>query len=107
MTAYVSKEELGLMLPGTMYHYFTDEPEYVVRSPGRAKPGLAARVRAWLSAKVLRRSEAEELASLSDAQLADIGLTRAGVRRAFDPEFVVEYNRQRANLLRTGQGGVL
>jgi len=99
MTAYVSKEELGLMLPGTMYHYFTDAPEYVVRrSPERTAPvaGLFERVRLWLTGWMTRQTEIAGIAALSDAQLADVGLTRADTRRVFDPAFAAEYHGRRS-----------
>ena len=45
--------------------------------------GLWARITAWPR----RRAVIEELPMLSDRELADIGLSRASVRRVFDPRY--------------------
>ncbi len=80
MNAFVSKEELAL-LPATRINY----PEhYADAQSRRSKPGVFARLRAWLD----RRSVAAELNALSDRELADIGLTRADLTRVFEPAFV-------------------
>ena len=66
MTASISKEALGLMLPGTMDHYFQDEPQYLeAPHPGVLSVTFAA-ITAWLA----RRASQAELTGLSDAQLA-------------------------------------
>jgi len=91
MTAHVSKQQLGLMLPGTMSHYFKDEPEYL--EP--ARPGLFARAFAaageWLSGQDTN----EKVSSLSDAQLADIGISRSEVRLSFDEGFAARRDHDR------------
>ena len=94
MTTHISKEELALMMPGTLYHYFHDEPETVQAAPAR-KPGIFARMVETVSAWSRRRSEANELASLSDEQLADIGLSRSELPLVFDPEFAARRNNER------------
>jgi uncharacterized protein YjiS (DUF1127 family) len=102
MTAHVSKEALGLMLPGTMHHYFTDEPEFI-REPAPGV-GLLARIGGWVSEFFARQVTGEELSHLTDAQLADIGLTRAETFRTHDPQFATDYNRSRgAHDLETGR----
>jgi uncharacterized protein YjiS (DUF1127 family) len=93
MTAHVSKEELGLMLPGTMNHYFQDEPEFI-REPVLGA-GMLTRLGAWISAFASRHLTGDDLAGLTDAQLADIGLTRADAARAYDATFAADYNRGR------------
>lgn len=93
MTAHVSKEQLGLMLPGTTHHYFKDEPEFI-REPALGA-GLLARIGTWVSDFLARRVTGEELSHLTDAQLADIGLTRAETFRSHDPQFAADYNRGR------------
>ena len=42
-----------------------------------------------------RRAVINELSSLSDRELADIGLTRYDISRVFDPGFAAEYNARR------------
>lgn len=91
MTAHVSKEQLGLMLPGTMSHYFRDEPEYL-EAP---RPGLLARLCTAMFGWISRRTELEEVASLSDAQLADIGISRNEVPLVFDHAFTAQRNQDR------------
>lgn len=93
MTAHVSKEELGLMLPGTMSHYFQDEPE-IIREPVLGA-GLFTRLGAWVSAFAARHLIGDDVAGLTDAQLADIGLTRSDATRAYDATFAADYNRGR------------
>ena len=94
MTTHISKEELALMMPGTLYHYFHDEPEYQVAAPAQ-KPGLFARMAEVVSAWSRRRAEANELAGLSDEQLADIGLSRSELPLVFDPQFAARRNSER------------
>jgi hypothetical protein len=93
MTAHVSKEQLGLMLPGTMSLFFANEPDYI-REPAPGA-GLLARLGTWVSAIFARPVTADELAHLTDAQLADIGLTRAETLRTHDPHFAADYHRSR------------
>ena len=94
MTTHISKEELALMMPGTLYHYFHDEPEYRVATPA-PKPGVFARIASAVSDWSRRRAEANELAGLSDEQLADIGLSRSELPLVFDPEFAARRNNER------------
>ncbi len=56
-----------------------------------AKPGLIARVTMWLADQPRRRAVLNELRSLTDHELADIGLARADLHRVFDPEFVASF----------------
>ncbi len=91
MTAHVSKEQLGLMLPGTMDHYFQDEQEYLAAP----RPGLFARAMLGISDWFARRATITEVAHLSDAQLADIGVTRADLPSMFDGAFTVRQDQDR------------
>jgi uncharacterized protein YjiS (DUF1127 family) len=89
MNIRVPKEELELLLPTTMSHYFQNEHDY---TPERR--GLWARVRAvlrWIAEAPKRRAVYEELHMLSDHELADIGLSRCDVPHIFDPAFVAEH----------------
>ncbi len=79
MNAFVSKEELAL-LPANRISY----PEHYAEAQSRrSKPSLFARIRTWME----RRSVLAELGSLSERELADIGLNRADLGRVFDPAF--------------------
>ena len=101
MTTHVSKEQLGLMMPGTMDHYFQDEPEYL-EIP---RPGLLARAGAGIDAWIARRTEIEEVAAFSDAQLADIGICRSEAPLVFDRGFVARREQERRiAILQTGRG---
>jgi uncharacterized protein YjiS (DUF1127 family) len=91
MTAHVSKEQLGLMLPGTMSHYFQDEPEYL-EAP---RPGLFARLFSAVSGWASRRTGLEEVSGLTDAQLADIGISRSEIPLVFDAGFAAHRNQDR------------
>ena len=92
MTAYISKEQLGLMLPGTMDHYFQDEPEYLAAP----RPGLLIRAAAAIGAWRARRATIQEVASLSDAQLADIGISRSEAPFMFDRGFAARREQDRS-----------
>jgi uncharacterized protein YjiS (DUF1127 family) len=91
MTAHVSKQQLGLMLPGTMSHYLRDEPEY----PEPTRPGLLAGAVAAVSGWLSRQGQMDEVAGLSDAQLSDIGITHSDVMMVFDAGFVVRREQDR------------
>lgn len=100
MAAHISKEQLGLMLPGTMNHYFQDEPIYL----DGIRPGLLARLAATVTGWFARRAEIEEIAGMSDAQLADIGITRAEAPLVFDAGFAARREHERTVMvLQTGR----
>jgi uncharacterized protein YjiS (DUF1127 family) len=100
MSAHVSNQDFGLLTGGRLPHYFKDEAEQVVaRVPARR--GLFARMAAavaWLIEMPRRRAVLEELATLTDHELADIGLSRVDLNRVFDPAFAAERQRARASL---------
>ena len=100
MTAYVSKEALGLMLPGTMNHYFQDEPQYL-ETP---RPGALALAFTAFTGWMVRRNAVDELAGMSDAQLADIGICRSEVPMLFDKGIVARRGQDRAvSMLQAGR----
>lgn len=89
MNAHVSKEELALMLPASLSHYFRDDVDYVSQ-PETQGPGLLARLAGglrWLVSVPARRAVISELSALSDHELSDIGLSRGELGRVFDPRF--------------------
>ena len=85
--AHVSKEEIALLIPNTLSHYFKDEVDYMpkVEEEGVhlfARIGAAFR---WIAELPRRRAVMDELASLSEHELADIGLTRSDLPHVFEP----------------------
>jgi uncharacterized protein YjiS (DUF1127 family) len=100
MNAYVNKEEIALLIPNTLSHYFKDEVEYMPQ-PEPTKLGLFSRVASawrWLADMPRRRAVMDELDALSDHELADIGLARSELSRVFDPAFAVQREADRAAL---------
>ncbi len=91
MTAHVSKEQLGLMLPGTMSHYDQNEPEYL-EAP---RPGVLSSLLLAVSGWVSRHSEVGDVSSFSDAQLADIGISRSEIPLVQDNAIAAQRNRDR------------
>jgi uncharacterized protein YjiS (DUF1127 family) len=97
MHTRVAKEELAILLPNTMSHYFQDEPAYTVE-PQAARSGLFAHLRAalrWIAEMPKRQAVMDELSMMSDHELADIGLTRSDLPRVFDPTFAADRAAQR------------
>ncbi len=98
MTVRYATEELALMMPTSLSNYFTpsdsgygqEYPAYYYNS-GTARPGIVARIGAWLK----RRAAVHELATLTDHELADIGLSRGDLVVAFDQGFVSKRNAER------------
>ena len=96
MNAHAVRQDISALRSNPFPHYF-DEDDYVPHSTP-ASQGLFARIGSamrWLADLPRRRAALDELGSLSEHELADIGLTRADLPRLFDPEFVDERNRQR------------
>ncbi len=96
MNAHVARQDVSALRSNPFPHYF-DEDDYVPQT-APASQGLFARVGSvvrWLADLPRRRAALDELASLSEHELSDIGLTRADLPRLFDPEFVAQRNRER------------
>jgi len=94
MNAYVGKDEISVQRSDSLSHYFKDEPNYMPQ-PEEESPHFFARLGKflhWLAELPHRQAVMDELASLSDHELADIGLTRADLPRVFDEEFAAERN---------------
>ena len=56
MTTHISKDDLALMMPGTLYHYFKDGSEYRVPTPP-VRPSLFVRLATALADWMQRRAE--------------------------------------------------
>jgi len=107
MTVRYATEEMALMMPSSLNNYFTpsdrgydrEYPAYYFNAEV-AGPGILARFGAWLK----RRSAVNELAALTDHELADIGLSRGDLAVAFDQGFVAKRNADRfGTKLQTGR----
>ena len=89
MNVRVAKEEMALMMPTTLSR-FASAGEHDGRD---ARTGtLFARIGAavqWLVELPRRRAVIDELSTLTDRELADIGLTRDSLAEVFNPEFAV------------------
>lgn len=99
MSQRLAKEEMALLMPNTLSHYFRDDPEQMPadEAPGllaRAATGLGGAIR-WLVEMPRRRAVMDELSALSEHELADIGLSRADVARVFEPGFAVRRDREK------------
>jgi uncharacterized protein YjiS (DUF1127 family) len=97
MSAHAARDDISLLRSNSFSHYFKDESDYMVQPEPRglhlfARIGSALR---WLADLPRRRAVLDELGSLSDHELADIGLTRADLPRVFDADFSAEHNRER------------
>jgi uncharacterized protein YjiS (DUF1127 family) len=97
MSAHVARNDGSLMRSGSFSHYFEDDAGHAVQ-PEPQGQSLFARIGAafrWLAEAPRRHAVLEELGSLSEHELADIGLTRTDLPRVFDPSFAAERNRDR------------
>lgn len=84
MNAPLSADQLALLMSNSLSH-----SSAVVQAVHPLTLGVRLRqFAAYLRSLPQRRSVMNELASLSDRELADIGLHRAEMGRVFDPKFV-------------------
>jgi uncharacterized protein YjiS (DUF1127 family) len=94
MNAYVDRDEIAIQRSDSLSHYFKDDADYMPQ-PEPEAPHFFARLGKlfqWLAEFPKRQAVMDELASLSDHELADIGLTRSDLPRVFDEEFAAERN---------------
>jgi uncharacterized protein YjiS (DUF1127 family) len=97
MTAQFTKDQFNYSLGDTSYvDYSYDEPParvVVVPSLGIGKwlSRFMAAIAGWHRQQAVMR----EMETLTDRELADIGLTRADLPRVFDPGFAADHARGR------------
>jgi uncharacterized protein YjiS (DUF1127 family) len=98
MSQRLAKEEMALLMPNTLSHYFKDDPEQlpVMTDDTGVFARLGGALR-WLAELPRRRRVMDELSSLSEHELADIGLSRGDVANVFDPNFALRHNRDKLN----------
>jgi len=94
MNASINKNEFSFNLPEMLsYHSTWEDADYEPVLPRRRQSwvaraaGLPLR---WASAYAERRRVINELARMSDRDLADLGLSRYDIPRVFDPAFAAE-----------------
>ena len=83
MNAPLAKEQIALLMSNSLTE--RDASPSMPRLAGFKR--FAAQAVAALRALPRRRAVLNELATLTDRELADIGLNRAELHRVFDPQF--------------------
>ena len=89
MNATLPHAQISLMMSDNLTYRetFVEGMEGAVAAP---RPTIGDRMRGWfqtLAELPRRRAVIEELRTLSDRELADIGISRADVGRVFDSRF--------------------
>ena len=95
MSAPITKTELSFKLPQMLsYHSTWDDADYEPARPAR-HTGLLARmaegIRTRAAAWTARHRAMEELADMTDRELADIGLSRSDIPRVTERDFIEEH----------------
>ncbi len=95
MSAPIAKTELSFKLPESLsYHTTWDDADYEPVLPARRR-GLLARLASAVTERFAawnaRRVAIEELAGMTDRELADIGLSRADIPRVTEKNFADEH----------------
>ena len=89
-----NKEEFGFKRPEMLsYHTTWDDADYEPALPRPRRSGVAKLVTVpvrWMRNYAERRRTMNELAKMSDRDLADLGLSRYDIPRVFDPAFAAE-----------------
>ncbi len=100
MNAPLAKEQIALLMSDSLtYRSPAVEGTDGTVADAPAPHGLRHRVGAVISGLMTfsrRRAVLDELSSLSDRELADIGLSRAELSRVFDPHFIEARTRDAA-----------
>jgi uncharacterized protein YjiS (DUF1127 family) len=97
MNARMPKEEMALLMPASLSSATWAD---AFAEPRTGRPTLlqrAAMAAKWVMEMPRRRALLDELSTLSDHELADIGLTRSELNRVFDPAFVAQRDADRAS----------
>ncbi len=96
MRVAFNKDEFFFKLPEMLsYHSTWDDADYEPVLPRPRRGGVATLVAApvrWMRTYAERRRTMNELARMSDRDLADLGLSRYDIPRVFDPAFAAERN---------------
>lgn len=84
MNAPVNNSQLKLLMAETL----SFRAPVADRTPAVAPIGALRRALANMMAAFHRRAVVNELSTLTDRELSDIGLNRADLGRVFDPRFI-------------------
>jgi uncharacterized protein YjiS (DUF1127 family) len=106
MNALTAKDDMSMMRPAALSHYFKDEALHQ-QAPERQPVGLRARIAGlfrFIAELPRRQSVLFELNALSDHELSDIGLVRTDLSRVFEPEFYNSRNGERGATAAATQG---
>jgi uncharacterized protein YjiS (DUF1127 family) len=86
MNAHASQDEMAMTMPHAVSHY----APFALDTDTTESHGLLGALRnavQWLVAIPRRRALIDELNSLTDRELNDVGLNRSDLRQVFDPRF--------------------
>lgn len=97
MSAPIAKDQLGFSLGNLSYidSSFDEGAAPLVKPQDRGTSTWLARVLARFAEWQRRRAVIAEMATMTDHELADIGLSRADLARVFDPAFAADHARGR------------
>jgi len=98
MNAPLAKEQIALLMSDSLTYRSTvvEGTDGTIATANPAPRSLFQRIGSLVSALLAmprRRAVLDELASLSDRELADIGLNRAELSHVFDPRFAAARKR--------------
>ena len=104
MSSHIDRDELAFLMPGRLAYYFRDDPEYMPSSETAARGlfSLIADAVKWVIEIPHRRAVLDELASLTDRELADIGLNRMELGDVFGRGVTTVRNSERDLLAASG-----
>ena len=101
MNAPLAKEQIALLMSDSLTYRSSvvEGTDGTIADARPAPRSLAQRIGSFFNALIAmprRRAVLDELASLSDRELADIGLNRGELSRVFDPHFAEARRRKAA-----------
>ncbi len=96
MNARMPKEEMALLMPASLSAQSWTSSFAAPQTEGRSLIQRLALATKWIMELPRRRALLNELSTLTDHELADIGLSRGELGRVFDPAFVAQRDADRA-----------